>query len=201
MKFWTIASLTVAGVAMAVAYKASRFAYESAPYDEVAKEGEFEIRDYPSLTLVSTPMDDADAEESSSFMRLFRYITGANEANQEISMTTPVFTNRGGAQRRMSFVMPAGVAERDAPRATNEDVRLETMPAGRFAVYRFSGSWKPSRLEEATQKLARWMETRGVEAIGEPIVAGYDPPFTPPMMRRNEVLVRIDDGAAIPALR
>ncbi len=173
------------------AYKYSRAGYESAPYEVVSSDGDFEIRDYPSIVLASTPMDRPDPEESSAFMRLFGYITGSNESGEKISMTTPVFMTGSGDEGRMSFVLPQAVAERGAPEATNTEVKIETMNGGRFAAYRFSGSWNLARFEAAKEKLLAWVAQQGLEPAGEPQTANYDPPFTPPMLRRNEVLVRL----------
>ncbi|PHX93866.1 MAG: hypothetical protein CK546_07975 [Pedosphaera sp.] len=73
----------VVGVALA--------GYESAPYRVVRSDGKFELRDYPALTVVETPMANPNGSDG-SFMRLLRFITGANEGKQKIAMTTPGFT-------------------------------------------------------------------------------------------------------------
>lgn len=64
----------ILGIAVVV-WKSSRFGYESPEYSVVEKDGAFEIRDYPAMTLVSTGMDSPNPGEGGSFMRLFRYIT------------------------------------------------------------------------------------------------------------------------------
>jgi hypothetical protein len=61
----------------------------------------------------------------------------------------------------------------------------------RFAAYRFSGAWDVKEFEAAEKKLARWIEQRNLEPQGEPIIANYDPPFTPSFLKRNEILVRL----------
>ena len=70
--------------------KATRAGYESAPYKMVRRDGKFELRDYPALTVVETPMGGGGSNGANgSFNRLFRFITGNNEAKQKIAMTTP----------------------------------------------------------------------------------------------------------------
>ena len=94
----------------------------------------------------------------------------------------------------MSFVMPSEVAHRGTPAATIPSVEIETRRGGQFAVYRFSGSWRGDRLEGARIRLRKWVEAQGLSPTSEPSsLAGYDPPFTPTFLRRNEVLIRLTD--------
>ena len=173
-------------------YKNSRFGVASPEYRVVESDGPFEIRDYPAMTVVGTPMADADMTNSSSFMRLFRYISGSNETEQKISMTTPVMTSQENGRFQMSFIVPEKVAADGAPRPTAGDVELETLPGGRFAAFRFSGRWTQTKFKEATAKLEQWLEGRELKSAGHPIIANYDPPFTPPRLRRNEVWIRLE---------
>jgi hypothetical protein len=122
-------------------------------------------------------------------MRLLRYISGANEPDQKISMTTPVFIDLTETNRQMSFVLPKETASTGAPNPGNNAVRVETREGGRFAVYRFNGSWDEQRIQSAREKLASWLVRGKLQPADEPQVAGYDPPFTPLFMRRNEILV------------
>jgi DNA gyrase inhibitor GyrI len=175
--------------------KLTRHGYESANYTVVQEDGAFEIRDYPDLTLVSTSMNPSNAGGDDSFMRLFRYISGANENEQKISMTVPVFSETINAESgRMSFLVPSKVAEEGTPNASSDDVQIKTMRGGRFATYRFSGRWDVARQQVASEKLAEWMKLKSLETSGQTLVAGYDPPFTPPFMRRNEILIRIPES-------
>lgn len=183
--------ILVLGILAFGAYRFSRFAYETAPYTVVTQNGDFEIRDYPDLVVVTTPMKTNSWKSSDSFQRLFGYISGENESAKKISMTTPVFTRQDGSKRSMSFVVSQELAKQGAPSAVNDQVQVETIPGGHFAVYRFSGSWSPERFEQGKQILAQWLKDKGLEPIGEPVIAGYDPPFTPNFLRRNEVLVRV----------
>ena len=171
--------------------KLTRLGYETAPYTVILSEGPFTLRDYPALTLVSTRMNDPDPQSGSSFMNLFRYITGANDAGEKIAMTTPVITTREGDKWTMSFIVPNDVAATGAPDATNEQVRLETMRGGRFAVYRSPASWSRENLAQAQLKLVTWIQQRGLHPLEDPRIANYDPPSTPVFFQRNEILVRV----------
>ena len=95
----------------------SRWGYETAPYDVVHKDGKYEIRDYPKMIFVETRDDDDD-----SFMRLFDYISGENESNTKIPMTTPVFEER--EQNIMAFVMPADMTLDEVPVPNDSQVTV-----------------------------------------------------------------------------
>ncbi|HAH44232.1 MAG TPA: SOUL heme-binding protein, partial [Planctomycetaceae bacterium] len=69
----------------------ARNAYESARYTVIETDGPCEIREYPDLMLVSTDSKAQPVDQDGRFMRLFRYIDGANQQEQKVSMTTPVF--------------------------------------------------------------------------------------------------------------
>ena len=72
------------------AWKSSRFAYETANYEVVTKQGAYEVRNYTPMVIASTSMDNADPNSGGTFRRLFRYISKNNEDEQKIAMTTPV---------------------------------------------------------------------------------------------------------------
>ncbi|YCM42486.1 heme-binding protein [Verrucomicrobiaceae bacterium 227] len=168
-----------------------RGGYESAPYTAVKTDGAFEIRDYPEIVVATTTMAGEKGNQNSGFMSLFKYISGKNETKQKISMTTPVFSKTDGERQEMSFVVPKEVAQTGAPKADNENVTVTKRKAGRFAVYRYSGRWTEARDKKARETLAEWTKTQKLTLTSVMEKASYDPPFTPPFMRRNEILVRI----------
>ena len=170
-----------------------RSGYESAPYTTVKKDGAFEIRDYPEIVVATTVMKDAKNKQNSGFMSLFRYISGKNEAEQKIAMTTPVFSKTGGGQQEMSFVLPDEVAKNGAPKANNDNITVSKRQAGRFVVYRYSGRWTEANDKKARAALAKWAKEQGLSLSSVIEKASYDPPFTPPFMRRNEILARISN--------
>ena len=82
--------------------------YETQPYKVVSSFNEIEIRYYPSVKLVQT---ESASEENQNFSRLFRYISGANNTNQKIAMTTPVHMKNTDESKKMAFVLPASFNE------------------------------------------------------------------------------------------
>jgi DNA gyrase inhibitor GyrI len=173
-------------------YMISRTGYESADYKVILQDGDFEIREYKPMLLVSTTMKGSELRNNSAFQRLFGYITGSNEESQKIAMTAPVFSSNDEKTYTMSFLIPKDVAEKGAPQPTDDNVKIETMDGGRFAAFRYSGYSNDEAIREAKQKLTDWIAKQELKTTGQMLTAGYDPPYTPANLRRNEVLVRLD---------
>lgn len=174
----------------------ARAAYESAEYAVVESDGPFEIREYPELTLASTEMDFASQGNDGSFMRLFGYISGSNAEDQKLSMTTPVFMEEAeqDSKGRMGFVIPKQVAEKGAPAPNSADVTVRKRDGGRFAVVQFSGRMDANAVEQAEGRLRQWLAGKGLRGQPKAETAGYDPPWTPGPLRRNEVLIRLESS-------
>ena len=171
----------------------ARGAYESAEYTVIEADGDFQIREYPELKVVTTSTQFEKQGRDGSFMRLFRYISGANESKQKVAMTTPVFMQpqTEKAEGSMAFVIPKQVAVRGTPEPESDQVVLQTRPAGRYAVLRFAGRLEKNSLAQAEQRLRKWMAQKQLKAAAPAESAGYDPPWTPGPLRRNEVLIRL----------
>lgn len=168
-----------------------RSGYESAPYRVIQASGKIELRDYPAMTLVETPMARGGGGSNGSFSRLFRFITGGNEAKQNIAMTTPVFMSGDEAQAKMGFVMPAKMKTGEVPQPTDSSVTVRELTAGRFAVLRFRGGRNAMNEAESLGKLRAWMQQAGLKESSPPIYGYFDPPWTPTVFRRNEVMLRV----------
>ena len=180
----------------------ARSAYESAEYSVLESDGSFELREYPDLMLASTKMGTRIQGDDGSFGRLFRYISGGNQEKQKIAMTTPVFMERQSDQSggQMGFVIPKEVANSPIPQPASSEVQLTKRPGGKFAVLRFAGRLDNETQSQRQLELKNWIDKRGFEAVGEPEIAGYDPPWTPGPLRRNEILIRVRfSGSALAA--
>ena len=186
--------LAVVVVVVLVGYRTSRAGYESAPCQVVRSSGKFELRDYPALTVVETPMTRTGNNADGSFMRLFRFITGGNEAKQKIAMTTPVFMSGSDSNATMAFVLPAKLKSDTVPKPTDGSLTVRELPAGRFAVLRFRGGRNAKNEAAALQWLKDWMTTQGLSVLSPPVFAYFDPPWTPGFLRRNEVMLRTEAG-------
>ena len=189
---WLWIFIAVVGVGLLLAgCRAIRAGYESAPYKVVRSDGKFELRDYPALTVVETPMANPNGSDG-SFMRLFRFITGANEGKQKIAMTTPVFMSGSATNLTMAFVLPAKLQTASVPNPADGAVTVRELPAGRFAVLRFSGGRNAKNEAESLAKLKVWMEAEKLSVLSPPVYGYFDPPWTPTFLRRNEVMLRTE---------
>jgi hypothetical protein len=180
-----------------------RHTTETARYTVVARVGDAELRRYPPAALAETEAPD----RREAFGRLFRYIDGANDGGEELSMTAPVEVGERGASLsmtapvevaerddgvRMAFYLPEGYDVDSAPRPTDERVSLVSLPERTLAVRRFSWRATESRIAREAEKLAGTLDDAGVPVAGEPFFLGYDAPWTLPFLRRNEVAVEVE---------
>ena len=116
-----------------------------------------------------------------------------------IAMTAPVTAEplnaapdlAAATQWRIHFVMPAEYAMPALPKPNNEAVKLKQLPARTFAVLTYSGLNTASRLQQKTGELNAWLKAKGIEPTGTPQLARYDPPWTLPIWRRNEIQVEV----------
>jgi hypothetical protein len=184
-----IALTAAAGAAAAwVGKSATRHGYQSADYEVLRSDGDVELRRYAPQVLASTAMD-GDHRDRGSFRRLFRYIQGDNSADKKISMTTPVFIAPagGGEAGSMAFVMPRELVVTGAPEARGEAVRVQRHKARTLACMRFRGYRDPQAIAAAERTLRDWVQDQDLQSDGPVRLAYYDPPWTPELLRRNEI--------------
>ncbi|MFT4830063.1 MAG: hypothetical protein ACI807_003508 [Paracoccaceae bacterium] len=172
-------------------------------YTVVGAQEPFEIRDYGELVVVKTTMADGSR---AAFGRLFDYISGQNQGDRKIAMTAPVLNTgpaegteiamtapvlqSGEGDREMVFVLTGEFTPQTAPLPNDSKVTLATISSRRVAVVQYAGSMNNmAPAEEA--KLRAWIEGNGLQPTGPAEVAGYNPPWTLPAYRRNEVLIPI----------
>jgi DNA gyrase inhibitor GyrI len=184
--------LILLGVLVIAGCKTSRAGYQSAPYRVVRAAGQFELRDYPPLVVVETPMQGRNSGMNGSFSRLFKFITGGNDAKEKIAMTTPVFMTGNESNATMAFVMPAKFSAAKVPQPADSSVKVRELPAGRFVVLRFSGGRNAKNVKKALDQLKQWMASERMAELPPPVYGYFDPPWTPPFLRRNEVMFRTD---------
>jgi len=162
---------------------------ETPPYTVERSAGDIEVRLYPELVLAQvTRQGSRRSAVQSGFPPLARYIFAKNRPGEKIAMTAPVVQEPAEGGWVVSFIMPAGRRVEDLP-APATDVRITIEPARRVAAIRFSGTWSDARLARAAQQLKAWAADQGLETAGPVEFAYYNDPFTPPFLRRNEVLL------------
>lgn len=139
-------------------------------------------------------MQGRDSGMNVGFNRLFKFITGGNESKQKIAMTTPVFMTGNESNTTMAFVMPVKFTAEKVPQPVDATVKVRELPAGRFAVMRFSGGRSAKNEKQALDQLKHWMAVERMTELSPPMYGYFDPPWTPTFLRRNEVMLRIDSG-------
>lgn len=167
-----------------------RTPFETAPYQVVSRLApDIEIRRYPPRMVVETTMGQGDGD---AFSRLFRYITGENRDGAIIAMTTPVEMRprdqADGQSGRMRFLLPSAYLAHP-PSPADPRVTVARLPAQTVAVMRFSGFLNSDSIAAHEAMLQRALQRGGQTPASAPYVMGYDPPFTLPFFRRNEVAV------------
>jgi len=172
--------------------------------------GDVEIRRYGSRIAAETAIEaDEEAARSEGFRRLARYIFGGNKSKtkiamtapvaqqqgEKIAMTAPVATQRGTAgEWVIRFYMPSEFTLETLPTPGDDRVHLVNVPAERVAVLQFSGLPSPGAVATKTDELMSTLKANSVVAESDPVGWFYDPPWTIPFRRRNEVAVSL--GAA-----
>ena len=194
-----IGGLVLAGALAAIAFSAS--SAEEPPHVVVLNDGDFQIRDYPSLTIAEvTVRADRNTAAYAGFRKLAGYIFGGNAQKQNIEMTAPVIEARvepsdAGRDPRESwiirFVMPRDWSLANLPKPDDGDIRLHELPPTRFAVLRFAGVAEDGSTVAKTAELHTILQARGLKASGPPLIAQYNPPWIPGFMRRNEIMIPI----------
>lgn len=180
-------------------------AIEEPRYEVLVSDGPFEIRRYAPMLVAETFVDgDMDAASNKGFRLIADFIFGNNQLpgsdqKSKIAMTAPVTiepqsadTSLESAQRwRIHFVMPSSYTLETIPKPRNDAVRLREIPAKYFAVHKFSWLNTQSRVEQKTQEILQWAQQRSLQMLGAPQLARYDPPWTLPMFKRNEIMVEV----------
>lgn len=188
---------------------------ESPAYKVIEAKPDYEVRQYGTYIIAETDQRGSRKEaQSGGFRELFRYISGGNSAGSKVTMTAPVLqsTASGGrkipmsapvikqadsASGRMAFVMPPGLSLEELPKPTSALIRLRVIAPQTVAVIRFSGYATEGRIREHTEKLLSALKRDGRRVHSTPRTGLYNPPWTPPFMRRNEVMVEIEGFNAV----
>lgn len=182
---------------------------ETPKYEVVSTAESYEIRLYAPQIRAEVVVEGSYRESLyGGFRKLADYIFGNNTAQSKIEMTAPVLAEKsekiamtapvlhepqpGKEAQVVAFVMPSSYTLETLPKPNNEAVALREVPAMRYAVHSFGGWATEGRVAARTKVLQESLARDGIETIGMPIVAQYDPPWTPPYMRQNEILIALE---------
>jgi DNA gyrase inhibitor GyrI len=194
---------------------------EQPKYSLVEQQGDIELRDYPSLLVAEVRRDGTRQQGlSAGFGPLARYIFAKERGGERIAMTAPVEQQAAAPNARIAmtapvtqhavdgpardaggqggwavrFIMPSTYRLAQLPAPASDDINLYEVPPRRMAAIRFSGRTTDALIGEQEQRLKDWMGQQGLKQAGPPIYAYYNDPFTPGFLRRNEVLIEVDQA-------
>lgn len=200
-------SLLIASTAMAT---------EEPKFSIIEKSEPFELRSYAPQLIAEVKVEgDLDTASSQGFRLIAAFIFGQNQVSEKISMTAPVGIEAtqstkiamtvpvgieaskdsatGVNQWVFSFVMPSEYTMATLPKPLNPLVTIRELPAQKRAAIIFSGFNNEAKVLEKTKALEEWIKSKQWQAIGNPQFARYNPPWSLPFMRRNEILITVRD--------
>lgn len=183
-------------------------ATEEPKFVSLLREGNVELREYPALVVAEVSVGGSHDEAANAGFRLLAgYIFGGNTQRERMSMTAPVVQSRAASESiamtapviqvadkgmwTVQFVMPASKTLDTLPVPNDDRVHLRAVPANRVAVVRFSGLARADSVVERTAELREFIAKHQLKPTGTAALARYNPPWTPWFMRRNEVMIPV----------
>tara|TARA_B100001741_G_C16311169_1_gene485918 strand:- start:117 stop:665 length:549 start_codon:yes stop_codon:yes gene_type:complete len=162
-------------------------AYEEANYEKIKENKNYEIRKYSDRLVVET-----NSIKGNGFNKLFNYISGNNDEKKEIKMTVPVTQEIKDGNMTMQFYLPSKFNKNNVPKPSNSEIKILTIEGGYFAVIKYSGRSSDKNFIKNKNKLERELKKDSIVILSPPIRASYNSPFTLPILKRNEVMFRIN---------
>ena len=163
-------------------------ANEEAKYDVVKSNEIYEIRKYSDRLAVQA----LNTNQNNSFRKLFNYISGDNETNEEIKMTIPVTQMEKKGNMTMQFYLPSKFNKDNVPNPSRSDVEIINIEGGYYAVTRYSGRASDKNFIKHKEILENELKKDNISIVGPAIKATYNGPFTLPMLRRNEAMLEVN---------
>jgi hypothetical protein len=180
---------------------------EKPDYKVIQTERNIEIRQYEPMIIAEVEVDGKREDAIREGFRLIAdYIFGNNtvqrdiamtapvqqQESQKIAMTAPVQQQSTGRSWQISFVMPSKYSMETLPEPKNDRVRLKGIMTKKFVVIKFSGTNSNENVTEHENQLMNYIEANQIKIIDSPKYAFYNAPWTLPFMRRNEVMIEIN---------
>jgi hypothetical protein len=179
---------------------------ETPKYSIVKKQKEIELRQYSGYIQAEVGLVEKDYKSAieKGFNVLAGYIFGNNVSRKKIEMTTPVqasqsqkiamttpVTVTGDDNFTVAFIMPSEYTLETLPIPKDSRIHFTLIPTHQMAAIRFSGYFQRDMIRKNKERLRLWLGEQGLETEGDFIVAGYNPPWIPGFLARNEVLIKI----------
>lgn len=168
-------------------------ANEEPDYIVLKKESEIEIRQYKNFLTAYIEMEgDRKEAISKGFRSLFKYISGENKNKENISMTIPVMQKSSGNNKwNVSFVVPKKFDLKNVPQPDNANIQIKNNSDLKVIAITFSGLFSDGNIEGNETKLRNYIKEKGIKIEEPAIYAGYNAPWTPWFLKRNEVMFKL----------
>lgn len=185
--------------------------YEIPKYKVLSKQDNIELREYaPNLVAEVEVSGERNEAANEAFKKLAGFIFGDNISNDKISMTapviqektenksekiamtTPVVQEKTGDSWKVRFIMPSEYTLETLPKPNNKEVKVYKDAPKKYAVIRFSGFWSDTKLNKKTKVLDEYIKQQNLTKKSEVIYNFYNPPFTLPFLRRNEIMFEVN---------
>lgn len=200
-----VSAALLAGMLAVLAWTGAFVSYESPDYRVVDRLGEIEIREYDGYLVARTRVEgDLESAGNQGFRILAGYIFGDNrsqtkiemtapvtqreETSTTIEMTAPVTQQEEDGSYALSFMMPSEFSRDTLPEPVDPRVEIAEVPPRTMAAIRYAGTWSKKNYQKQLERLLTALGRAGYQAVGEPVWARYNAPFTPWFLRRNEIL-------------
>ncbi|PZO90185.1 MAG: heme-binding protein [Sphingomonas sanxanigenens] len=189
---WVLGGLGVAAAAAVGAWYLRERSTERPNYRTIVEDEAYSLRAYPALLVAETTQRGRRSEALADGLgTLGDYLTARSRGGEEIAMTTPVIAIADGDQRWLTrLYMPGRWSFATLP-TPPADIRLSEAPARRVAAIRFSGRADSRLFARKEKALRRWIEQKGLRAIGPAEHAYYSSPAVPGPLRHNEILIEV----------
>lgn len=191
---------------------------ETKKYEAIKSTQDYEIRKYTPSVVAEVTYDPSQfkGNKDGGFMVLVNYIGAFGDpqntkpekiamtapvitketsvsSSEKIAMTAPVVTKEGGKMVTMEFILPSiyGKAE-EAPKPIDERVVIREEGERKYGVVKFGGVASEEVVKEKVERLRMSLERDGFKVVGEFLLARYNPPWTIPVFRTNEVMIPVE---------
>ena len=180
---------------------------EQPKYEVILSQGDIEIRNYNQMTTAEVAIDGKRKEAiKSGFKILAGYIFGDNklrediamtapvrqQSNKKISMTTPVRQRKVCGRWKISFILPSQYSISTIPIPNHKDISIEKIDSKKYAVIKFSGINSDQNIHFYESKIKNYLLENRIQTVSSPIYAFYNPPWTMPFLRRNEIMIEVN---------
>ena len=204
--------VSIVAVPLSASSQMARAMVEKPKFERLERRDGYEVRRYPACIVAQVTVSGGEEDAmSKGFGALADYIFGNNVSQSKVAMTSPVIQEAGASEKVamtspvlqenggtdsagqvVQFVMPSKYTMETLPKPNNPAVTLAQRGERTYAVHKFSWRGKDEQMHKKEAELRTALARDGVSVTGSAVYARYDPPWTLPIFRRNEVLLPIE---------